>query len=129
MIAFVLNQSSFSLCFCSSHSRGSLKKTEEFSRKVEMSKVESFTEINSAIKAFLLNWSSFSICVLFHQFRGAALITFSIKHCCIVGQKKLSRRTEDSKIKSFSWNEFTSGNSCFESKQFFYCPSVLLLSS
>ena len=38
---------------------------KEFFKKVEMSKVEFFTGINSAIKAFLLNQSSFFICVLF----------------------------------------------------------------
>ena len=50
---------------------------------------------------------------------GVALITFSINHCCIEGQKKFSRKTEDSKIKSFSWNEFSSDNFCFELEKFF----------
>ena len=50
---------------------------------------------------------------------GVALITFSINHCCIVGEKEFSRKTEDSKIKSFSWNEFSSDKSCFELEQFF----------
>ena len=40
------------------------KAQKEFSRKVEMSKVESFTGINSAAKAVLLNQNSFLICVL-----------------------------------------------------------------
>ena len=53
------------------------------------------------------------------------MITFSINHCCIVGQKEFSIKAEENKIKSFSWNEFSSDNSCFESKQsLLYCPSV-----
>ena len=47
------------------------------------------------------------------------MITFSINHCCIIGQKEFSRKTEDSRIKYLSWIEFNSDNSCFELKQFF----------
>ena len=53
-------------------------------------------------------------------------MTFSINHCCIIGQKEFSRKTEDSKIKYLSLNEFNSDNSSFESKQFFKCPSAFL---
>ena len=75
---------------------------------------------NSAIKAFLFNRSSFFDLCFVSAVQVVALITFSIKHCCIVGQKEFSRKTEDRKLQSFSWNEFTSDNSCFESEQFFY---------
>ena len=55
---------------------------------------------NSAIKAFLFNRSSFFDLCFVSAVQGVALITFSIKHCCIVF--------------------FFSDNSCFESEQFFY---------
>ena len=54
------------------------------------------------------------------------MITFSINHCYIVGQKECSRKTENSKINSFSWNEFSSDNSCFESEQFLILHCVWL---
>ena len=82
-----------------------------------MSKVESFTGINSAIKAILLNLSSFLICVLFELFRGVALITFSIYHCCVVRQKEFSRKVEMSKVESFYWNKLSDKNFSFESEQ------------
>ena len=48
-----------------------------------------------------------------------AVITFSIKHCCMIGLKEFSRKTEVSKIKYLSWNGFSSDNSCFEINEFF----------
>ena len=69
VIALVLNQSSFLLCFCFSHSGGPLKKIgyksccmvrqKEFPRKVEMSKVQNFYWNRLSNKSFSLNQSSF----------------------------------------------------------------------
>ena len=47
----------------------------------------------------------------------------SINYCCIVRQKEFSRKTADSKIKSFSWNQFSSDNSCLNQSRFFYSTS------
>ena len=84
-----------------------------------------FTGINSAIKAILLNLSSFLICVLFELFRGVALITFSIYHCCVVRQKEFSRKVEMSKVESFYWNKLSDKSFSFESEQFFDLCFVL----
>ena len=92
-----------------------------------MSNVESFYWNKLSNKSCSFESEQFFICVLLQQFRGVALITFSIKHCCIVGQEEFSRKTEDSKIKYFLWNEFSSVNSCSELKQFllaFFCFSL-----
>ena len=75
-----------------------------------MSKVESFYWNKLSKKIFSFQSG---------QFRKVALITFSIKHCCIIGQREFSRKTEDSKIKYLSWNKFSSDNSCFELNKFF----------
>ena len=85
-----------------------------------MSKVESFTGINSALKAFLLNWSSFLICVLFYLSRGAALTTSSIYHYCVVRQKEFSRKVEMSKVESFYCSKLSTESFSFELEQFFY---------
>ena len=73
-----------------------------------------------------MNW--FGVRIAFHFlvfYFSCSLTRFSTKHCCIVGRKEFSRKTEDSKIKSFLGSEFTGNNSCFELKQFF---TVLLFS-
>ena len=84
--AFLFNQRNFLICVLFQLFRGVALITlsihnccavrqKEFSRKVEMSKLESFTGIDSAVKVYLLNQSSFLICVLFQLFRGVAYIT------------------------------------------------------
>ena len=62
-------------CITSSIYHCCVVRQKEVSRKFGMSKVESFSGIDSAITAFLLNKSSFLICVLFQLFRGVACIT------------------------------------------------------
>ena len=78
-----------------------------------------FTGINSAVKAFLLNQSSFLIDGLFYLFRGAALITSSIYHYCVVREKEFSRKVKMSKVESFYWNKLSNESLFVESEQFF----------
>ena len=52
--------------------------------------------------------------------QGAALITSSIYHCCVVRQKEFSRNVE-----SFYWNELSNKSFSFESEQFFDLCFVL----
>ena len=85
-----------------------------------MSKVESFTGINSAVKAFLLNWSSFFDLCFVLAVQGAAVITSSIYHYCVARQKEFSRRVEMSKVESFNWNKLSSRSFSFELEQFFF---------
>ena len=51
--------------------------------------------------------------------QGVALITFSINDYSIMRQKEFSRKIVNAKVKSFSWNEFNSDSSWFESEQVF----------
>ena len=76
-----------------------------------------FTGISSAIKAVLFNQRSFLICALFQLFRGVALITSSIHHCCAVRQKEFSRKVEMSKVEFFYWNRLSNNSFSFESDQ------------
>ena len=88
-----------------------------------------FTANKFSNKSFSFESKQFFLFVFcFSSSGGVALIAFSINHCSIVRQKEFSRKTEDTKIKSFSWNEFSSDNSCFESEQFFKFYIVWLLS-
>ena len=80
-----------------------------------MSKVESFYWDKLSNKSFSFESEQLFYFCFVSAVQGVALITFGIKHCCIVGQKEFSRKTKDSKIKSFSWSEFSSDNSFFES--------------
>ena len=47
---------------------------------------------------------------------GAALITSSIYHYCVVRQKEFSRKVEMSKVESFYWNRLSSKSFSFESE-------------
>ena len=89
-----------------------------------MSKVESFYWNKLGNKSFSFESEQFFDLCFVSAVQGVTLIIFSIKHSCVVGQKEFSRKTEDSKIESFSWNKMSSDNSCFELKQFSYCPFV-----
>ena len=77
------------------------------------------------MKAFRLNQSSFLICVLFELFRGVALITSSIYHCCVARQKEFSIKVEMSKVESFYWNKLDNKSFSFESEKFFDLCFVL----
>ena len=75
----------------------------EFSTKVEMSKVQSFYW-NKLSKSFFLILSSFLFVFCFSCLGGgggAALITSSIYHYCVVREKEFSRKVEMSKVESF----------------------------
>ena len=72
----------------------SVVRQKEFSRKVEMNKVESFYWNKLSNKSFSFESEQFLICVLFQLFSGVAMITFSIYHCCVVRQKEFSRKTQ-----------------------------------
>ena len=54
--------------------------------------------------------------------QGAALITSSIYHSCVVRQKEFSR-----KVESFYWNEFSNKSFPFESEKFFDLCFVLVV--
>ena len=94
---------------------------KEFSKKVEISKVESFSWNEFSSDSSCFESEQFLICVLFWQFRGGGLtlMTVSINYCCIIRQKEFSRQTENSKSEFFSSSKFSSDSSCFESEQFF----------
>ena len=80
--------------------------------------------MNSAIKAVLLNQSSFLFVFCFSclgRGGGAALITSSIYHYCVVREKEFSRKVEMRKVESFYWNELSNKSCSFESEQFFIC--------
>ena len=85
---------------------------KEFSRRVEMSKVESFYWNKLSNKSFSFESEKSLVCVLFQLFRGVALITSSIHHCCAV------RQAEMSKVESFYWYRLSSKSFSFESEQF-----------
>ena len=72
----------------------SVVRQKEFSRKVEMNKIESFYWNELSNKSFSFESEQFLICVLFQLFSGVAMITFSIYHCCVVRQKEFSRKTQ-----------------------------------
>ena len=92
---------------------------KELSRKVGMSKVESFYWSKLSSKNFSFNWSSLLICVLFYLFRWAALITSSIYDYCVIRQKEFCRKVGMSKVESFYWNKLRSKSCSFQSEQFF----------
>ena len=92
---------------------------KEFSRTVEMSKVESFYWNKLSNKSFSFESEQFLICVLFQLFSGVAMIKSSIYHCCVVRQKEFSRTVEMSKVESFYWNKLSNKSFSFESEQFF----------
>ena len=108
-----------------------LVRQKEFSRDVEMSKVESFywTKLSSKNFSFELEQFFYSCFVLaVHcggRGGGAALITSSIYHYCVVRQKEFSRKDEMSKVESFYWNKLRSKSFSFELEQFFDSCFVL----
>ena len=102
-----------------------VKRQKEFSRKVEISKVEPFYWNKLSSKSFSFEWEQFFYLrfVLVVQGGGgggaAALITFSIYDYCVVRQKEFSRKVEMSKVESCYWNKLSSKSLFFESEQFF----------
>ena len=98
---------------------------KEFSRKVEMSKVESFYCNKLSSKSFSFYRSRFFICFCFSCSWGAALITSSIYDYCVIRQKEFSRKVEMRKVESFYWNKLSSKSLSFELEQFFYLCFVL----
>ena len=100
---------------------------KEFSRNVEMSKVESFywNKLNSKSCSFE-SQQFFDLCFVL-AVQGAALITSSIYHYCVVREKEFSRKVEMRKVESFYWNKLSNKSCSFESDQFFDFCFVLVV--
>ena len=101
---------------------------KEFSRKIEMSKVESFYWNTLSNKSFSFELEQFFYLFFLGCSWGAALITSSIYHYCVITQKEFSKEVEMSKVESFYWNTLSNKSSSFESAQFFlfvFCFSCL----
>ena len=98
---------------------------KEFSRKVGMSKVECFYWNRFSSKSFFYESEQFVDLHFVLAVQGAALITSSIYHCCVIRQKEFSRKVEMSKVESFYLNKLSSKNFSFESEQFVDLSFVL----
>ena len=92
---------------------GCVIREKEFSRKVEMSKVEYFywNRLSSIIFSFELE-QLFDLCFVL-AVQGVALITSSTYNYCVVRQKEFSRKVEMSKVEYFFWNKLSSKSSSF----------------
>ena len=91
---------------------------KEFSRKAEMSKVEYFYWNKLSSKSFSFELEQFFYLCFVLAVQGAALITFSIFHYCVIRQKEFSRKAEMSKVESFYWNKLSIKRFSFESEPF-----------
>ena len=89
-----------------------------------MSKVESFYWNRLSSKSFSFELEQFFYLCSVLAVQGAALITSSIYHYCVVRQKEFSRKVEMSKVESFYWNRLSSKSFSFELEQFFDLCSV-----
>ena len=98
---------------------------KEFSRKVEISEVESFYWNTLSNKSFSFELEQFFDLCFFGCSWGAALITFSMYHYTVITQKEFSREVEMSKVASFYWNTLSNKSPSFESAQPFYLCFVL----
>ena len=87
---------------------------KEFSRKVEMSKFESFYCNKLSRKSFSFESEEFFDLCFVLAVHGAALITSSVYHYCVVRQNEFSRKVEMSKVESFLWNKITNKSFSFE---------------
>ena len=136
--AFLLNRSSLLICVLSRLFMGGCTdhlqfipllccKRKGISRKVEMSKVQSCycNKLSSKRCSFELEQFFYLCFVLTVQ--GAALITSSVYHYCVVKQKEFSRKVEMSKVESFYWNKLSSKSFSFELEQFFNLFFVLVV--
>ena len=94
---------------------------KEFSRKVEMSKVESLYLTKPSNKSFSFQLQEFFYFCFVVVVEGVVLITSSIYNCCVVRQKEFSRKVEMSKVESFYWNKLNNESFSFESEQFLIC--------
>ena len=84
-----------------------------------MSKVESFYWNKLSNKSFSFESEQFFDLCFVLAVQGAALLTSSIYHYCVVRQKEFSRKVGMSKVESFCWNKLSSKSCPFESEQFF----------
>ena len=91
---------------------------KEFSRKVEMSKVETFYWNKLSSKSFSFESEQFFDLHFVLAVQWAALIISSIYHWCVIRQKEFSRKVEMSKVEFFYWNRVSSKSFSFESEQF-----------
>ena len=104
---------------------------KKFSRKVEMSKVESFYWNRLTSKSCSFESEQFfDLCFVLVVWGGgggggAALITSCIIDYCVVRQKEFSRKAGMSKVETFCWNRLSSKSFSFESEQFFNLHFVL----
>ena len=99
----------------------SVVRQKEFSRKVEMSKVETFYWNKFSSKSFSFESEQFfdlHFVLAVGGGGGAALIISSIYHWCVIRQKEFSRKVGMSKVESFYWNRLSSKTFSFESEQF-----------
>ena len=91
-----------------------VKRQKEFSRKVEMRKVETFYWNKLSSKSFSFESEQFFDLRFVLVVQGAALITSSIYDYCVVKQKGFSRKVEMSKVESSYWNKLSSKSFVFE---------------
>ena len=96
-----------------------------------MNKAESFYWNKLSTKSFSFELEQFFDLCFFWLFMGggggAALVTFSIYHYCLIfiRQKEFSREFEMSKVESFCWNKLSSKSFSSELEQFFDLCIVL----
>ena len=90
-----------------------------------MSKVESLYWNKLSTESFSFESEQFFDLCFVLAVQGAALITSSIYHYCVVKQKEFSRKVEMSKVESFYWNKLSSTSFSFESEKVFYLYFVL----
>ena len=100
---------------------------KEFSRKVGMSQSQSFCCNTLSSKSFSFESEQlFDLCFIL-AVQGAALITSSIYHFCVVRQKESSRKVGMSKVESFYWNTLSSKSCPFKLEQILYLYFVLVV--
>ena len=92
-----------------------------------MSKVESLYWNKFSSKSFFFELEQFFDLCFVLVVQGAALITSSIYHCCVIRQKEFSRKVEMSKVDSFYWNKLSSESGSFELEQFFDLCFILVV--
>ena len=100
---------------------------KEFSRKVGMSKVESFYWNKRSSKSCSFELKQFFYLCFVLVVQGAALITSSTCDYCVAKQKEFSKKVGMSKVESFYWNKLSSKSCSFESEQFFDLCFVLVV--
>ena len=96
---------------------------KKFSRKVEMSKVETFCWNKLSIKSFSFEsehffYLCFALAVQIYCTDNIQYIPLNIYHWYIMRQKEFSWKVEMCKVECFYWSKLSSKSFFFESEQF-----------